>query len=561
MRFVLSMMLALVAATSHLGCDAFAPPQATGGTGGASWFATGGSSTGGILATGGTFTGGVGGSGGEVMLDLGTCTYDPTFELAVRSELARQHRARVVDLTDFRLSQPVSSLAGLECLENLTRLYLTHDPAAGEDLPPGSADPPATLDLSPAGTLHALHSVELQGLAFTHLEALERVTTLTLTGTPFDSLAPLAEFEQLVTLVLRAVPAGELPPLSGLTKLSHLYLAETEVGTFSFLNGLPTLAQLTLESVEFEDFTGFEDLPFLSQLEVRGSPFTSFAGMKNVPKLQIITVLDCMEVTSLAGLEACDGLLAFEAPGAAGSNIEDLGAIGSLPRLKRLTFHRALLSDLEPLRECTTLEWVALIESGVHDLGPLADHPSLAALYLSTNEIADIGPLAGLPLTILDLSDNQVESLDVLSDMPLGTLSISQNPIAALDPIATLSALKVLHMDAVGATSLEVLRGLPIIQLSARDNQISDVDALVQPFEHFDLTNNLITDLPAHFVGAIAGNCGAATLLEGNPLGQNAVALLQDLCVTQYTASYHWDSGRCDPLCPVTNHGAPRGTE
>lgn len=486
-----------------------------------------------------------GGSGGAVPvpLDLGDCTYDPAFEAAVRVELTASSKTSVLELTDLRIETPLASIAGIECLVNLAGLSLGQERLEGDF---------AVIDLSPASELEGLRSVSLAGLAFSHLQAVQRVTYLGLYSIEIDSLDPLAEFSQLTTLSLYDLAFSELPSLAKSTALTTAFIEQMPVSDLTPLGNLPALEMLFLRELDFPTFAGLSNLPLLHQLDLHDLPFESFEGLANLPSLKTLTITDCPAVESLDGLEGLENLSSFSTESS--PNISDLSSLAEMPSLQILALHGSRVSDLAPVAQCPALRGLSLPDSQVVELGPLAGHPSLTHLDVSGNQITDLTPLAGLALLNLDIVANQVESIESLTGLPLRSLAISRNPIASLAPIATLTELRLLAMLGVGATSLDFLQGLAITALNASDNQISDVDALVMPFSSLYLNDNQIVELPEGFVGAIGepGGC-VETELKGNPLGPAADALLRELCASGGGDSgYVWDAGECRAICIVT---------
>jgi Leucine-rich repeat (LRR) protein len=473
-------------------------------------------------------------------LDLGDCAYGPEFEAAVRAKLSASSKTSVLELTDLRIETPLASIAGIECLENLATLRLGEESLEGDF---------AVIDLSPASGLEGLRSVYLGGLAFSHLEAVKRVTYLGLYSIELDSLEPLAEFSELQTLSLSDLAFSALPSLSKATALTIAFIGKMPVSDLTPLGNLPALEALYLEELEFLTFAGLSNLPLLERLDLRNLPFESFEGLADVPSLTSLDITDCPAVESLDGLEGCENLSSFSARPS--SSISDLGALASMANLRDLTLPDSSVSDLAPVAQCPSLRGLWLPDSQVVDLSPLVGHPTLTHLDLAGNQLTDLTPLAGLALQNLNITANQVESIEPLSGMPLRYLAISANPIASLDPIATLGELTSLAMAEVGATSLDFLQGLTVGMLYARGNQISDVDWLVMPFVGLNLSDNQIVELPAGFVGAVGG-C-ADTFLTGNPLDAAAEARLQELCdSTGEDNGYYWDGGECPPFCPIT---------
>ena len=167
------------------------------------------------------------------------------------------------------------------------------------------------------------------------------------------------------------------------------------------------------------------------------------------------------------------------------TNVKDLSPLKGLDLIMLdLTFCQ--IEDLSPL-EGMPLEELYLEETEITDesLAPLADMP-LKILYLGNTEVTNIAPLSGLPLTQLNLLDAPITSIQGIEKMPLQTLwvpgttvsdltplkgtqlqslDIARSKVISLAPLAGMTTLQRLNMEAVEVTDLTPLEGLPLTRL------------------------------------------------------------------------------------------------
>jgi internalin A len=167
------------------------------------------------------------------------------------------------------------------------------------------------------------------------------------------------------------------------------------------------------------------------------------------------------------------------------TNVKDLSPLKGLELIMLdLTF--CSVKDLTPL-EGMPLEELYLEKTDITDdsLAALTDMP-LKILYLGSTEVTNISPLSGLPLRQLNLLDAPVESIQGIEEMPLQTLwvpgtnvsdlsplkgkqlqsvDIARSKVTSLAPLAGMTTLQRLNMEAIEVTDLTPLEGLPLTRL------------------------------------------------------------------------------------------------
>jgi hypothetical protein len=218
---------------------------------------------GGMSGSGGTQAGGA--ASGASAGASSDCD-PPAFEDAV-VELVVRDRALALsedgEMTPEILSQirsasftGVTSLAGIECLVNLSELNLRESASLS--------------NLSPVQALEQLVFLRLEGSGVSDLGALSSLTKLeflTVEDSPVSSLEPLTSGSSLRTLILDRTRVTDLSPLSSHLSLQHLSFLATRVSSVEPLRDL-----LELDAIYFSG-TAVPDLaPLVKPLPGGGCP-------------------------------------------------------------------------------------------------------------------------------------------------------------------------------------------------------------------------------------------------------------------------------------------------
>jgi Leucine-rich repeat (LRR) protein len=106
--------------------------------------------------------------------------------------------------------------------------------------------------------------------------------------------------------------------------------------------------------------------------------------------------------------------------------LSELGPVGCLKKLRRLSLHCVDVADIAALGELSGLEWLDMGFCTADDLSPLARLAALKYLDLGGDSTLDLSPLSNLAaLEHLDLEGRPVRDLSALSKLPnLQQLSI-----------------------------------------------------------------------------------------------------------------------------------------
>lgn len=224
------------------------------------------------------------------------------------------------------------------------------------------------------------------------------------------------------------------------------------------------------------------------------SDFTYFVGLTSLT-IQNQSELSLPFLTSMGKLETLD---------LSGSRIsrEDLTAIASLPKLKKLSLARCGLSNIDALADAVSLWELDLSENSIQNLSALTSLSALQSLDLHGNVVSSLSGLTNLnELKTLNLSFNSIASLDSIGTCPkLEELNLSDNKLTSLSGISKLSALKTLNASNNQLADISQISACtPLTEVNLSDNNLADADALaaLPNLSILDISYNEITALPS----------------------------------------------------------------
>lgn len=296
-------------------------------------------------------------------------------------------------------------------------------------------------------------------------------------------------------------PALELSPLVGVTQLRSLHLTG---GTYY---GWYALAQLSLTTLSLQEVTELDE--------------SSLAGLNSLQELRLV------------GLKS------------------PLSFLSSMLGLKQLSIHQVSIEDLPSLGALSSLQSLQLSDVPLLSLSGLEGSSGLSQLSVERSQLQDLSSLKQLVLWG-KLSITETPSLMSLEGIEkqvhLKSLDVSGSAVSDLSPLSKLTLLRELNVSETQVQTLEPLRDLSLVSLSASGNQIEDLSPLVgMPLGILDVSFNQITEIPEGFVGS-TGDCLAHNLTK-NPLSEQAHESLRSLCSEGYFLS--WDDGFCYGTCLV----------
>lgn len=232
----------------------------------------------------------------------------------------------------------------------------------------------------------------------------------------------------------------------------------------------------------------------------------SLAAAAKMPKLNSLTLTDAkVSNDSFVDIGKIEGLTTLSLTGS--PELTDITPLSSLEKLSKLDLSKNVtLSDLSPLSGATKLrDFTASQNPLLVDLGPLSGLTTLTSVSVYKTAVKSLEPLSGLTeLTNLSAGYTNVSSLEPLVDLTkMRNLSFDYAKLTSLDGIEKMddlrtldihnnsgigdniralenkTALTRLHMNAIGATSLEPLHGLTsLTNLQALGNAVSSLVGL-----------------------------------------------------------------------------------
>lgn len=157
----------------------------------------------------------------------------------------------------------------------------------------------------------------------------------------------------------------------------------------------------------------------------------------------------------------------------------DLSTVAALPNLNSLTLHNCGISTIADLEGAVYLEYLDLSgNGGLRSLDALASMTALKELHLQNNAVVDLTVLSGL---------TALEKLDV-----------SYNALTTLAPISGCIKLNWVNADGNQLTTLDGICDLALLhELSVDYNQLTDISGLAACPELtiLSIANNQITDI------------------------------------------------------------------
>ncbi len=152
-----------------------------------------------------------------------------------------------------------------------------------------------------------------------------------------------------------------------------------------------------------------------------------------------------------------------------------------IAKIIRLDLTGPDISDLEPIKGLTALEWLRLEGTQVSDLEPIKGLTSLQQLDVSGTQVSDLEPIKGLTsLKVLILVNTQVSELEPVKGlMSLERLGLVGTQVSDLEPIKGLTSLKGLYLKSTQVSDLRPVKGLTSLEyLGLEGTQVSSLEPL-----------------------------------------------------------------------------------
>ncbi|WP_054461486.1 leucine-rich repeat domain-containing protein [Phaeobacter sp. 11ANDIMAR09] len=187
--------------------------------------------------------------------------------------------------------------------------------------------------------------------------ALERISTLNLSGAGIRSIAQLSGLTQLKTLDLSYCRnLSAISPISEMAELSELDLSKSQVTNIEVLRSLKGLRSLFLQGCKISDLSPLTELTELEHLDLANSQVTDLSVLRGHASLKTLNlwnthILDFTPIATLIGLEGLDLW---------NTQISDLSSLARLTNLTYLDLSHTKIADLSPIRDLPNLEQLAL---------------------------------------------------------------------------------------------------------------------------------------------------------------------------------------------------------
>ncbi len=124
------------------------------------------------------------------------------------------------------------------------------------------------------------------------------------------------------------------------------------------------------------------------------------------------------------------------------------------------------------------------------------------AIRLAQCGITSVEPLRGMPLMMLDLQACPVTDISALKGMPMVELFLDGTGVEDLSPLVGMKNLQKLYLDKSNVKDISPLKGLSISELNMVGTRISDISAL----RGMPLKMLWLTGLPVKDISALAGS-------------------------------------------------------
>lgn len=256
---------------------------------------------------------------------------------------------------------------------------------------------------------------------------------------------------------------------------------------------LSTIATLDISAKGITDLDGIENLRNLKELIAN---YNDIRDLRPLGKLEKLSRLS-LENNGITDLEEAGFVQLSHLP------LEYLDLDYNFD--KTTGFQNIRLSEIEILRDFTTLEYLYLRMNHISDITPLSDLTALKELDLRDNKITDISHLETLAqLKELNLRGNDIQNISALASLSkLEKLVLSGNKkISQFDAIAKLTALRELQ-----------LRDIPL------GRELGFLQSL-KKLRYLDVRNCALDDL------SVLGDLMAQGILQDNPNQQIQASLL-----------------------------------
>ena len=259
------------------------------------------------------------------------------------------------------------------------------------------------------------------------------------------------------------------------------------------------VTELDLQSKEIQNVKGLESFAKLIELNLTNNEISSDNSKSDINMLKNLTLMQNINL-SANKLENADvitdykNIIKINVSHNQISNLDDfytwktnLGT--SKSKLAELDVSYNIISELEPIKDITTLTYLNIGNNKTGNIDKIEDLVNLQDLNVSRNDIEDISVLKKLTqLRALNISSNNIKDISSISDLGyLNSLNIANNRITTLKNIERMSNLT---------------------ELSASDNKIETSEHI----KYLDLIKNPDLSYQRLFYGITGEETGTITI-------------------------------------------------
>ncbi|WP_287925396.1 ABC transporter substrate-binding protein [Kosmotoga pacifica] len=300
-------------------------------------------------------------------------------------------------------------------------------------------------------------------------QTLSREITITI-APPEEVTFPDPNLEQAIREVL-GKEVGEPIYNTDLAGIHELNLEDRGISNLGGLEYCTNLEALFVSRNQITDLTPIMNLPNLRTLFVGWNPISDISQLQNLSQLENIGIEGlnlgnedvlflanfvnlrslCINVNNLTDISFITSMTQLEYLNIEDNNITDISVLPSLQNLHGVSLGRNPLSSIEPIKNMTWLENLALVGLGLtnSDIQFLQNFSNLKWLWLNENQgISDLTPLQNLNLYLLDIGGCSVSDLSPLAGHTnLENLWAWGNSITDLSPLQNLPNLREIDLN------------------------------------------------------------------------------------------------------------------
>ena len=315
------------------------------------------------------------------------------------------------------------------------------------------------------------------------------LTSLSVRNTLISSLDSLTQCWQIEKIVADSSQISSLSFIAGLTRMTTLSFQCTIVDSLAPIKGLSNLTELNISNTNVSDLGPLKMMNKLKRIDVSCYQ-TRGDEPDNDNDLELYDnplTRHRSKVFDLSALSSCTNLVSIKAMN---SSIDQLDYLSSvLVNLTELDFGGTFVSDLSPLRVCSSLEslrcggwWASsligqLTLEGPQDLSPLSHLTRLSSIDCSYSKVEDLSPLSScIGLKEINIQNNPISILPSKLPPDLETFNCCETDVTSLTPLSRCINLK----------TLDASRS-PVLDISP----VSACNLLTS----LDVSNTLVSDL------------------------------------------------------------------